>query len=314
MKESEKIILVVGAGAVGGYFGACIARSGRRVIFLVKENYINLLKEKKIRIKSVNGDFSVDAEFITDCKSAGVVDLILFCVKSYDTESAIISTIPAIGENTVIVSLQNGVDNEEKIGKIAGMEKVIGGVAYIGARLLQPGIIEHSAAGRVAIGELDGTITERVKEIGSLFENAGVPCEISRNIKTILWKKLMWNAAFNPITALTGCTIKEVMDNPLSRELVRDVMKEVSCVAKYEGVEITDSDIDDAIRFSEGIGHVKTSMLHDIEGGKRLEIEALNGTVVKIGKTHGLNVPLNRTLYECLSLIDLKRRHKDQSF
>ncbi len=308
MNGGEKIILVVGAGAVGGFFGACIARSGKRVIFVVKENYLSFLKDRRIWVRSINGDFSINAEFVTSCESIGIVDLVLFCVKSYDTEDAARMIIPAVGEKTAIVSLQNGIDNEEKIGRIVGMQKVIGGVAYIGAKLLEPGVIEHSAAGRVAIGELDGSITERVKEIGSIFEDAGVTCEISANIRKSLWKKLMWNVAFNPVTALTGCAIKEVIESQSCRGLIRDVMREVSMVAGCEGIEITDSDIDEAIRFSEGIGHVKTSMLHDIEEGKRLEIEALNGIIVKLGKKHGINVPLNRTLYECLSLIDMKRK------
>ncbi len=308
MNADEKIILVVGAGAVGGYFGACIARSGKKVVFMVKENYLSFLKDRCIRVRSINGDFSISAEFVTNCESIGIADIVLFCVKSYDTEDAARMIIPAVDEKTAIVSLQNGIDNEEKIGKIVGMQKVIGGVAYIGAKLLEPGVIEHSAAGRVAIGELDGSITDRVKEIGSIFEDAGVPCEISANIRTSLWKKLMWNVAFNPVTALTGCTIKEVIESQSCKELIRDIMYEFSMVAGCEGIEITDSDIDEAIRFSEGIGHVKTSMLHDIEGGKRLEIEALNGIIVKLGKKHGLDVPVNRTLYECLSLIDMKRK------
>ncbi|MDI6654624.1 MAG: 2-dehydropantoate 2-reductase, partial [Candidatus Hydrothermarchaeota archaeon] len=204
-------VAVMGAGAVGGYFGGVLAKSGADITLIARGKHLEAMRKDGLLIKSYRGDFRADVKATSDPKEAGPTDLILFTVKSYDTEEAIRLCRPMIQENTCILSLQNGIDNDEKIAREAGREKIIGGVAYIGVALDEPGVILHSAAGKIAIGELNGKITHRIKKIAEMFSAAWIPCEISEDIIKLKWKKLVWNAAFNALTTITGASVALVL-------------------------------------------------------------------------------------------------------
>jgi 2-dehydropantoate 2-reductase len=293
-------VAVVGVGAVGGYFGGLLAKGGADVTFIARGERLEALRAKGLTVKSVKGDFSIRVRATDDPVEVGPVDLLLFCVKSYDTESAIRQALPMVGRESVVLSLQNGIDNEEKIAAFAGKEKVLAGVAYIGASVLEPGVVLHQESGKIVFGELDGGVSERVVGLKASFDRYGCPADASPDMKTVLWTKLAWNAPFNAINTLVGGPVKAIIENPHTFELARRVTEEVVIVANASGVSLAFEQIwERNIRFSQDY-NVKTSMLQDLEAGKPLEYEALNGVIVKKATELGLPAPYNFALYALL--------------
>jgi len=295
----------MGAGAVGGYFGALLHRGGLDVTLIARGRHLEAIKAHGLRIKSTQGDLTVPAKAVGDPRAVGPVDLILFCVKSYDTESAARQCLPIVQESTVILSLQNGVDNEEKIAMVAGGEKVLGGVAYIGAGVSEPGVVVHTAEGRIVFGEMRGGVSERVRCLEQIFRDAGFPAEVSSNIQAILWGKLCWNAAFNALNTLVGGDVRVLVERPETRTLARQVMEEVRAVANANNVPLSEDLAERLLTWTDtAAGAMKTSTRQDLEAGKRLEVDALNGAVVRKGEAAGVPTPFNFALYALLKAID----------
>jgi 2-dehydropantoate 2-reductase len=298
-------IAVMGAGAVGGYFGALLHRGGLDVTLITRGRHLEAIKAHGLLVKSIRGDLTVPAKVVADPRAVGPVDLILFCVKSYDTESAARQCLPIVHASTAILSLQNGVDNEEKIAMIAGGDKVLGGVAYIGAGVSEPGVIVHTAEGRIVFGEMHGGISERVRSLDQTFRDAGFPAEASSNIKAVLWGKLCWNAALNALNTLVGGEVRLLVERPETRRLARQVMEEVRAVAIANGVPLSDDLVERLLQWTDAAaGTMQTSTRQDLEAGKALEVEALNGVVVRKGEAVGVPTPFNFTLYALLKAID----------
>ena len=298
-------IAVMGAGAVGGYFGALLHRGGLDVTLIARGRHLEAIKAHGLRIKSTQGDLTVPAKAVGDPRAVGPVDLILFCVKSYDTESAARQCLPIVQESTAILCLQNGVDNEEKIAMVAGGEKVLGGVAYIGAGVSEPGVVVHTAEGRIVFGEMRGGVSERVRRLEQIFRDAGFPVEVSSNIKAILWGKLCWNAAFNALNTLVGGDVRVLVERPETRTLARQAMEEVRAVANANNVPLSADLAERLLTWTDtAAGSMKTSTRQDLEAGKRLEVEALNGAVVRKGEAAGVPTPFNFALYALLKAID----------
>src|SRR5574337_1729073 len=178
-------VAVVGVGAVGGYFGGLLAKSGADVTFIARSVRLEALRTTGLTVKSWKGDFSVRVSATDDPTKVGPVDLILFCVKSYDTESAIHLALSMVGRESIVLSLQNSIDNEEKIASLVGKEKVLAGVAYIGASVLEPGVVCHQESGRIVFGEIDGGISDRIIRLKAFFDRYGLPAEGSPDMKKI---------------------------------------------------------------------------------------------------------------------------------
>lgn len=300
-------VAVMGAGAVGGYFGALLHRGGVDVSLIARGRHQEAIQVRGLQIKSYQGEFTVPAKVVGDPQEVGPVDLIMFCVKSYDTEVAARQCLPIIQEGTAILSLQNGVDNEEKIAVVAGKEKVLGGVAYIGAGVTAPGVIVHTAEGRIVFGELSGGISERGKRLEQTFREAGLPAELSSEIRTALWGKLCWNAAFNALNALVGGEVDILVKRPETKALARAVMEEVRAVAASQGVHLPEDLVDKLLHWTATAATwMKTSMRQDLEAGRRLEADALNGVVVRKGQAAGVSTPYNSTLFALLKAIDAR--------
>lgn len=298
-------VAVMGAGAVGGYFGALLHRGGVDVTLIARGRHFEAMKSRGLQIKSPQGDFTVAATAVRDPEAIGPVDLILFCVKSYETESAARQCLSMVREGTAILSLQNGVDNEERIAAVVGEDKVLGGVAYIGAAISEPGVIVHTAEGRIVFGEVRGGISQRVTSLDQTFREAGLPAEISSNIQAILWGKLCWNAAFNAINALVGGEVRSLVERPETRALARGVMEEVRTVAAAGGIDLPKETVDKLLHWTAtAAAGMKTSTRQDLEAGKPLEVEALNGVVVRRGRDAGIPTPLNFALYGLIKAID----------
>ena len=288
-----KRILFLGAGAVGGFFGARFARAGIDVALAARGAHLEAIRRHGLRIRSVDGDFSVRPRAI-EAPEPGF-DVTFVCVKSYDTEAAARAWMP-----TTAVSLQNGIGNEEILAGLLGRENVLGGVAYIGTEVVEPGVIRHDTAGRVIIGELDGCRGGRIEAIGRLFERAEVPCELTDRIDRALWEKMAANAVFNSIAAAHGCSLGQIVTGPL-RRTAEAALDELCAVAAACGVEVREKCRNSGFVFSERYPDFRTSTQQDRDRGRPTEVDVLNGAVVRIGREKGIPTPEHEDLLRRLT-------------
>lgn len=296
--------VVIGAGGVGGYFGGMLAKSGKEVSFLEIGERLVALKQKGLTIRTPEGEFHVQIRASSEPEDLRPVDLIIVCVKSYHTEEVSKAILPIVTQSTVIISLQNGIDNEDKIAKIVGKEKTLGGSAYIEAKVPEPGVIEAAGPRRVIIGELEGGISRRVEEIVNFFRSANITCEASQNIRKVLWTKLVFNSAINSLTTITGAGIDKILGCAETRELFIKLMEEVIAVGKASSIDFEDDLTGKILNLAASFGGAKSSMYFDYKRGARLEMEALNNIIVKLGKDLSVPTPFNQTVYALLKLMD----------
>ena len=301
---------IAGPGAVGGYYGALLTRAGMDVKFLGRGRHLDVMKEKGLSVKSYKGDFHISPFASDDPAEIGSCDLILFCVKSFDSANMARFIQPMVGPSTVILSLQNGVENEEILGNIYGADKVLAGVAFIGSRIEKPGVIVHTASGNITFGEPDGGSSDRTKELEEIFNSAGIKARLSDDIRKVMWQKMVWNCGFNAITALTRCSASEVLLVQETREIVRKTMEEVIAVAAALGVKFDASLPEKTIAHTEKQGEIRTSMLVDMEKGQKMEIDGLNGIVCHKGGEKGVPTPTNDVLYGMIKSINKRMENQ----
>lgn len=304
-------IAVMGTGAVGGYFGAKLAAAGDDVVFIARRRHLPGLRCNGLRIESYNGDLHVRNGLFTDSPAdAGVVDLVLFCVKSYDTTEAAAALAPMISKQTAILSLQNGIDNPDKIAGFWGTERTLAGVVYIGAQVSAPGVIQHSSGGKIVLGPISGHPGDTADKVEQGLSRAAIPCAISAAIEQVQWAKLLWNAPFCAISCLTRSTVREIVESEALTNLALDCMKEVQAAARTRGIDLKTELFDQTLAFSRGLGDFKTSMRQDLEAGKPLEYDALNGFVMRLLERAGEQAPINRVFHGTLSFLDNKLRQE----
>ena len=297
----------MGSGGVGGYFGAKLARASEDVAFVARGAHLEAIRAHGLTIKSTtDGDFVVQSHATGDPASSGITDLVLFCVKSYDTEAAAEAIRPVVGPETAVLSLQNGVDNEEKIARIVGPGHVLGGVAYVFATIESPGTIVHSLGGRIVFGELDGADTLRARRILETFQRAGIRAECSPRIERVLWEKYLFITAQAGMTALTRCPVGLIRSMPETRRMYRLLLEELAAVAKAAGIDLPPQTVDDVLATADKLApSVSSSLHHDLIHGRRLELEALQGHAVRLGEQLGVPTPTLFSVYAAL------RPHRD---
>ena len=302
-------IAVMGAGAVGGYFGARLAAASNDVVFIARGRHLAAIRQEGLNLESPQGNLRIrDALFTDDPTQVGVVDLVLFCVKSYDTDPTAANLTSLIGDRTIILSLQNGVDNADKIAQRWGNERTLAGVVYVGSQLLRPGTIKHSSGGKIVLGELDGRVHETTQAVERVLASAQISCEVSGAIQNIQWRKLLWNAPFCAISCLTHATVKEIVESDSLTKLALDCMTEVRAAAKTQAIDLDPALFDETLNFSKSLGDFKPSMLQDLEAGKPLEYEAFNGIVVELLRRTGKEASTNQVFYGALKYLDKKIR------
>ncbi len=305
--------LIHGTGGVGGFFGAKLLNAGEDVWFTARGKHLEASRSHGLRVLTTKGDFTISPERITEnLNNIGPVDVVLFCVKSYDTETATELLHPILTDQTVIIPMQNGVDNGEKIQRIIPRGIVYGGVAYISSRITAPGeITETGGSQRIAFGPMDGNISERAKEILEAFLKAGIQTELKQDIIAELWRKFIFITSFGAFTALSRLSNAEILAVPETTALVFDAMKEVEALARAKGIGVEPLDRDRVItnlkRFDPD---TRSSMYFDLVNEKPLEIEALNGTVVRLGKELGVPTPIHQMIYAALLPYHLKHVQK----
>lgn len=301
---------IMGTGGIGGYFGGLLARGGFDIHFVARGKHRQAILEDGLQIVSSQGSFQVMIHVTSEPHEIGPVDLLLFCVKSYDTESVARFAAPMIEQNTVVLTLQNGIDNAEKLIREYGEERIMAGTAFVEASIAAPGVIAHSGrAGRIVFGELSGRKTARAEAILDMLTRAGIDTELSNDVQQVLWSKFLFICGVHGVSTLSRASLGLVLSCPETRDLVVGVMQEIEILARAQGVNLPDRVVSDAMQLAESYNKsFKCSMLRDLEWRRPMEIEALNGMVVKLGRQHGVETPLNQALYACLKLENEKIR------
>ena len=301
---------IMATGGVGGYFGAMLARGGKETAFIARGAHLEAMRKEGLRVESVApGAFSVRHGVFTDSPAeAGACDVILYCVKTTADDAAVPAIAPMVGPDTVIINLQNGVAGEEKLAAVYGAERVMGGAAYIFTSIAAPGLIRQiGGPRRMVFGETGGGASVRGDAILAALKDAEINAVYSEDIEAELWTKFIFICAVGGVTALTRSTLGEIMAYEGTRNMMRETMREVYLVGRAKGVNLPDSADEDRYRFlDEQNPASKGSLCHDLEAGRRLEIDALCGTVSRIGAEVGVETPCNDFISRTLKLADLQ--------
>jgi 2-dehydropantoate 2-reductase len=295
-------LAVFGTGGVGGYFGGRLALAGADVHLIARGAHLDALQERGLKVTSTKGDFQIELPATDDPSDIGACDYVLFTVKSFDTDAAATRLQPLVGDETAIISFQNGVDNEEKIARAVGPGHVMGGAAYIFSTIVEPGVIAHTAGpARIVFGEMDGSRSERGERFLDLCRKADIDAELSDAVVQVLWDKFAFICAQAGMTAAVRLPIGEVRSVEESWTAFRSVVEEVRAVASAEGVDLPPDTADRHARFAEGLEPTGYSSLYDdLTHGRRMELDALHGTVVSRARRHDIPVPVSETIYAIL--------------
>jgi 2-dehydropantoate 2-reductase len=297
-------IAVIGAGAVGGYFGGMLARAGAPVIFIGRAAFAEAVRKNGLFLDTLQFKESVKAEASTDLSAARGAELVLFCVKTVETAATARALAPLLSPGATLLSLQNGVDNVEQIRSAAGIE-ALPAVVYVAASVPEPGRVKHIGRGDLVLGPRNGK-TER---IAALFTRAGVPCAISDDITGELWTKLLMNCAANAISALARVNYGQIAASPDAVKVVESVVNEVFAVARALGVrsarlENPQAAFAAALKLAQQMDKATSSTAQDLQKGKRTEIDSLNGFIARRGAELGVATPVNHTLYTLVKLAE----------
>ena len=298
-------VAVVGAGAVGCFYGARLLKAGEEVSFLARGAQLEALRERGLTLRVGTGEAELAVEAVPDPSSVGPVDLVLFCVKSHDAAEAARSLQPLVGPGTVVLALQNGLDHVEVVSEAVGPERVlVGSVQALAVEIVAPGVVEHNGGeGRIVFGEPEGGSSERTSRLGEVFSRAGIPHELSGRMTRVLWEKFLFIAGVGGVTALARAPIGGLLGNPRGQALLRDSCEEIVAVARAEGVELGPDPVGRVLRFAGTFPPGwRSSMGRDLEAGRRLEIDALSGAVVRRAEERGLPAPVHRVISACLSV------------
>jgi 2-dehydropantoate 2-reductase len=302
--ELYKRIAVMGTGAVGGYFGGMLARAGMDVTFIARPATAEIISKRGLFIDSPKFQETIHAAASSDVASVRGAELILLCVKTTDTNSVAKSLAPYVGPKTVVLSLQNGVDNVEQI-RAAGL-KALAAVVFVAAAVPEPGHIKHFERGDLAIGG-EASDAAELARIAATFTKVGVPCRISENIAADLWLKFVFNCALNAMSAIARTSYGSIGHDAMGFDAMIATAKETMAVGRAAGVPLPEAEICEKLAvFAKKMGDVTSSTEHDIARGKHTEIDSLNGYVVRKGKELGVPAPLNQMLTALLKLIEAK--------
>jgi 2-dehydropantoate 2-reductase len=297
-------VAVLGAGAVGCFFGGMLARAGHRVTLIGRPVHVDAIARNGLRFEAKTFSENIKAEASTSAEAVRGAKLVLFCVKSTDTDAAAAQIAPHLAPDAVVVNLQNGVDNTERIQAVV-KNPVVPAVVYVATEMAGPGHLKHHGRGDLVIGS---PYAEANLEIKNRFEAAGVPVVISDNVDGELWAKLVVNCAYNAVSAITQLPYGKMIQGAGVRELMRDVVEETLAVAKALGVKMAPDMLERTYRIAEAMPSQFSSTAQDLARGKPTEIDHLNGYVVRQGAALGVPTPANRALHALVKLLESKHR------
>ena len=303
-QESWPRIAVVGAGAVGGYFGGLLARAGAPVVMIGRPAFVESVKKNGLFLDTLHFQESVRVEASTDLNAARGAEIVLFCVKTTDNAATARALAPLLAPGAVVLSFQNGVDNVEQIRAAAGID-ALPTVVYVAASVPEQGRVKHVGRGDLVFGPRN----EKTERVAALFSRANVPCRISDNIDGELWTKLIWNCALNAVSALGHAKYGQIAASADARKVVETVVDEVLAVARAAnihppGLEDPKVAIAGAMKIATQMAEALSSTAQDMNRGKRTEIDSLNGYISRRGGELGVPTPVNHALYALVKLVE----------
>ena len=306
-------IVIIGAGAMGSVYGGFLAEADNDVYFLdIYKEHVDNINKNGLWVEGTSGDrYIKNIKATTDPEEVGIVDLAIVFVKSTITQIAINQNKAVIGENTVVLTLQNGLGNIEKLETVVDKKQIIAGTTSHGANLLGPGRVKHAGHGDTIIGELDGSITDRIKEIADVFKAAKLyPVKISDNVMGLIWDKLLTNIGINAMTALTGLKNGEILNYPESEWIAVEAVKEGQRVSEIMGIKLNFEDpVEHFKEVSKNTGENISSMCSDVLNKRRTEIDNMNGAIVRLGEQYGVDTPINKVLTQMVLLKEIHLRN-----
>ncbi len=304
--------IIMGTGGVGGYFGGRLAQAGEEVCLVARGAHLAALQRDGLRVRSIRGDFTVQpVRALADPAGAGLADVALVCVKSWQTPGAARSLLPALGPETVVLSLQNGATAAEEIGAVVGMGRMLGGMCQVLSYISAPGEITHAGIEpRVVFGELDGRRIPRAGALLAAFRGCqGVMAELSDNVQVAIWSKFLFISAISGVGAACRAPAGEMRLVPETRALLEAAMRETAAVARARGVPLPADVVARTLAFIDALPESATaSMQRDIMEGRPSELEAQNGAVVRLGREAGVPTPAHSFLYAALKPMELRAR------
>jgi 2-dehydropantoate 2-reductase len=297
-------LAVVGAGAVGGYFGGMLARAGVPVVMIGRPSFVEAVQRDGLRIDSFQFQKTVHPEASTELAAAIGADVVLFCVKTTDTASVSKKLAAILPPDALVVSMQNGVNNAEEIRAASGID-ALPAIVYVAASVPAPGTVRHLGRGDIVVGPPN----ERTEKVARIFGEAKIPCRISENIEGELWTKLVWNCALNAVSALGRVTYGEILASPDAKKLVEAAVYETLNVARAKGIhpaglEDPQAAIAGSYKIAEQMSGTRSSTAQDLGRGKHTEIDSLNGYVARMGAQLGVATPVNHTLFTLIKLYE----------
>ena len=296
-------IAVVGPGGLGGRYGVILAQAGEEVSLIARGAHLRAIREKGLTLRDGDVDVTVEIPATDDPSEVGPVDLVLFCVKTYDLGAAAEQTRPMVGDDTMVLTVLNGVDSVERLARILGKDCVIAGATYAGGIKVEPGVVAYGGVrADLMFGEPEGGESERTERLLETFEKAGLPAELRTDMPVVQWEKFVAICGTGGVLTLLRLPMGPTFDCPESGELFLGVMKEIEALARARGVALSEGS---AVRryeyFKENADRsTRSSTLMDLEAGRRLELESLAGTAVRLGKELGVPTPLNEVVYAAL--------------
>jgi len=305
-------IVMMGSGGVGGFFGGHLAKAGYDVSFVARGKHLEAMRANGLTIaNSTLGDVHIPEVKVTDDPaSLGAADIVILSVKLWDTEEAARAIRPIVGPHTGVLSLQNGVVKDDILRRVFDPAQVMGGVCYVATHIARPGVIEQTGAmQRIIVGEYDGRVSERVRELHQALAKTGVAAELSDDVRRAIWEKYVFLVGLSATTTTMRSVIGPIRTNPRTRAFLHDVMREVVAVGRALGVNLPEDYADQRLAFADTVPATMTSsMHHDLERGNRLEVEWLSGGVVEMGRKVAVPTPCNRAVWDVLELYANGRR------
>ena len=295
-------IAVMGAGGIGGYFGGMLSRGGNQVTLIARGDHLAAISRRGLRVVRDEEEFTVQCDATDNPGQVGEVDLALLTVKSYQNGQAIPAMRPLVGPETTILCLQNGIDTFQDAVAAFGKERVLPGAAYIEAGIQEPGVVTQTGSMvRIAFGEQDGSISKRGAAISDLLESSGIPAQFERDIRKTLWTKFLFIATLAGVTTMSGETMAQLLPRPEWRAVIVECLEEIERVGRASSVNLEPKVVQETVDYIEGsIDEMQASMQSDFLAGRPLELEALNGAVVRAGKDAKVPTPINDVIYAML--------------
>ena len=293
-------IAIMGAGGAGGCLGALLAKAGNDVSLIARGDHLEAIRANGLKLVRPDGEFVVKVDATGDPAEIGPVDLVLFTVKTFHNRHVITTLKPLMGQETSVITLQNGVESHEQLGAVLGPSNILPGAYWASSHIISPGVIAEDIPAQISFGEVEDTESLRALDIRKVFREAGIETEISSDPLQVLWQKFIVLSALAGITSAAQTRSKELLQYPDARKMFCDAMEEALAIGLAKGIDLSDTLVQDSLKYVDGLPDFQNSMHADYEAGRETELDALSGAVIRLGKQIGVPTPVHSLLYSVL--------------